>query len=170
MRSLSLCAGLALAAAACGGSSSTPNTTPAASTTASASASTAPDPCATTSCQIVIKVSEEIAPEFARKVANYKVYAGCPRSIGVNSASGLRAVTPAAQSRSNVVSIPSSFKGRLATVAVFFGAEPQRYTVVDLGAASTATIDFGYEWTGNALGSFSTQVNTNNSTMNRLCR
>jgi hypothetical protein len=170
MRSLSLCAGLALAAAACGGSSSTPNTTPAPSTTTTASASTAPDPCATTSCQVVIKVSDEISSEFARKSANYKVYSGCPRSLGVSRAEGLRAVTPAAQSRSNVVSIPSSFKGRLATVAIFFGAEPQRYTVVDLGAASTAAVDFGYQWNGNALSDFSTQVNTNNSTMNRLCR
>jgi hypothetical protein len=170
MRSLSLSAALAITVAACGGgSSSTPETSPSPSTSAAASASTAPDPCATTNCQIVIQVSDEIAAEFGRKSANYKVYQGCPRTLGVRDSTGFRALSPAAASRSNVVTIPSTFKGRLATVAVFFGTEPRRYTVVDLGANKSPTVDFGYQWNGNALGSFTTQVYTNNTTMNRLC-
>jgi hypothetical protein len=104
-----------------------------------------------------------------RRQANYKVYPGCPRSFGVTSAANLRGREAAVNSRTAQFTIPANFTGRMATVAVFFGAEPQRYTVVDFGASKMPTVNFGYRWEGNALASDLTVVNTNNSAVTR-CR
>jgi hypothetical protein len=108
---------------------------------------------------------------------NYKVFPGCPRNLGLNasrgdsaSAAGLRGREPLTQSRGTSIAIPSSMSGRFGLVAMYFGATPVRYVVVDFGASKTPTVNFGYRWESNRLADDLTIVNTNNSSMARACR
>ena len=158
-----------LVAAACGGSAASSETTPAPAASSATTASTATNPCSGGDCTITVQVSSNIATEMQRRQANYKLYPGCPRSFGVTSAANLRGREAAVNSRTAQFAVPANFAGRMATVAVFFGAEPQRYTVVDFGASKNPTVDFGYRWEGNALADDLTIKNTNNSAVTR-CR
>jgi hypothetical protein len=158
-----------LVAAACGGSAASSETTPAPAASGATTASTAPNPCSAGDCTVTVTVSTNIATEMQRRQANYKVYPGCPRSFGITSAANLRSREAPANSRTATINVPATFTGRMATVAIFFGADPQRYTVVDFGASKNPTVDFGYRWEGNALASDLTIVNTNNTAVTR-CR
>jgi hypothetical protein len=170
MRSTALVPLLILAASACSTSPGVEVGSPApaaASTTAAAGA----NPCAGATCRVVVEVEAGgLANEFNRKQANYKLYQGCPRSLGVSSPSQLRGVAPLVSSRTPAFSIPGTLQGRYATVGLFFGAEPARYVLVDFGANTTGTVDFGYVWTGNAMADDSPKVNANNSFITRSCR
>jgi hypothetical protein len=161
-----------LLAAACGGSAASSETTPAPAASAATTASTAntsSNPCSAGDCTITVQVSDNIATEMQRRQANYKVYPGCPRSFGVTTAGNLRGREAAINSRTAQIAVPGTLPGRMATVAIFFGAEPQRYAVVDFGASKAPKVDFGYRWEGNSLANDLTIVNTNNSA-NTRCR
>ena len=175
MRQLGLFAVVAFAAA-CGGSSA-PQTTAAPASTAASSSVAAPNPCAGGDCAVNIEVGSDVEREFQRRQTNYKLFAGCPRNIGLNtargdstSAAGLRGREPLTQSRGTTIAIPASLSGRFGVVAMYFGATPMRYTVVDFAATKTPTVNFGYRWESNRLADDLTIVNTNNSSMARVCR
>jgi hypothetical protein len=166
MRHTALFSILTLAAAACASSPSSSNT---ASGPAPA-VNTAPNPCSAGACKVVIEVAPELASQFQRQQANYKVYQGCPRSFGVSTVDGLRGVTPLVSSRTEAIPVPGGLQGKLATVAIFFGAAPARYALVDFSKNPVATVNFGYRWNGNALEDDITVVSTNSSFMTRSCR
>jgi hypothetical protein len=166
-----------LAAAACGGSAASSETTPAPATSAATMSSAATNPCSGGDCTVNVEVGSDVEREFQRRQTIYKVYAGCPRQMGLNNskgdstaAAGLRGREPLTQSRTSPIAVPASLTGRFATVAMFFGATPMRYLVVDLGARKNATANFGYRWDASKLADDLTIVNTNNSFMARTCR
>lgn len=172
MRHSVVLAAFALVASACAStpSSSTPAASTAASGSATASASAAPNPCAGGTCRVAVEVDPQVAPQYQRLQVNYKLYQGCPRSLGASSVAGFRGLAPVTSSTQPMFTVPGTFTGRLATIVKFEGATPSRYVVVDFGANSTAAVNYGELWTGNALQDDKMVVNTNSSNERRLCR
>jgi hypothetical protein len=170
MRKLTLAALAALASACSSGTAST-NTSVTPATGATSTASTAPDPCAGSACSVRVSVDPGVAPEYTRRQVNYKLFQGCPRTLGVTGASGFRGLPAVATSVNPVFTVPSSFKGRYGTVVRFEGPNPQSgWVIVDFAAGTTAAVDFGQVWTGNALQTDQVVANKNASFERNACR
>src|SRR5205823_123886 len=93
------------------------------------------DPCDVAGrCTIEVVIPNEVAPQLER-YATYRVYSGCPRSLGfqdlssIRSGSGtsaiqpnssIRAGIPIVQAQNTTITIPR-MQGRYVTVAIFYG-------------------------------------------------
>lgn len=159
-------------AAACSSGTSSTNTsaTPAGAPATSATGTAAANPCTSGTCAVRVDLDQGVVAEYQRKQVNYKLYQGCPRNVGVSSVSGFRGVPAAVTSVQPNFIVPQSFQGRYGTVVRFEGPTPAQYVVVDFGASSTAAVNYGQIWTGNALQTDQVVNNTNQSFERRVCR
>lgn len=119
----------------------------------------------------------------------FKVFVGCPKALGFrqdegqvpftlgtpSAAAKMTSRTPSmrrrkaiAQSTDTTIVIPS-MSGSLATVAIFYGADPGKYAVVDFSRTPSQTVRFGFVFTGPTLIDDKVTDAQNRSAERRLC-
>jgi hypothetical protein len=126
-----------LAACASSPSASTGATPAPSGAGAAASASTAAttNRCAAGGCILNLVLEPSVGPIMAEKRLMYKVYKGCPRSLGGETAQALRALTPMVETSTPIIQLPA-FEGRYLAVAMWMGAQPA-------GGTDLLVVDFG---------------------------
>ena len=180
---------VAAALSACAHSSATSGTGPA-TTTSTATADR--NPCAVAgTCSVEVVIPSDVANDVARAGANYRVYPGCPRSLGfrenatpdkvpfiipgsaegimaTRSNSTMRGAIPLTQTSNTTVIIPK-MSGRYATVAIFLGNEPGKYAVADFSKGPDQTVKFGYSYNGRSIGDDRIADGENRTAERRAC-
>jgi len=138
-----------------------------------ASSSAAPadrNPCEVAgTCSIEFVIPDDVAGVLSRAGMNFRVFPGCPRPLGfrenstrsvpftsdgnglsVSTNISMRGAIPLVQSDNSTVVIPR-MSGRVATVAVFFRADPGKYVVVDFSNGPDQSAKFGYTYNGRSI-------------------
>jgi hypothetical protein len=135
-------------------------------------------------CMVTIDIPIDVVNQVEHAGANFRIYAGCPRTLGFRdyTSSGragdnrvvqrnntsMRGAAPLVQTTEATIVMPQ-MAGRVATVAIFFASDPGKYAVVDFGRGPEQTVKFGYLLTGQGFINDNVSDGQNRSAERRAC-